>query len=208
VVSEVWTAVVAAAVGSLGTVAVAAFGYRQWRQQQRALAAQDFERERAAALRELWTVLSDQNAATRRIETLRAQEFYAAVRDLNTFLVRTAPYLTAEEQELARLYLETLFDVRGAVEARRSAAAREELVTTGRLRNVGRLAGVLDLGEAAERIETRLVSHLGDALAGRGPALTRAEIAALHPDRPTTADIAARHAPDPPPSAPAPQPPD
>jgi hypothetical protein len=70
------------------------------------------------------------------------------------------------------------------------------------LRDVGRLAGVLDLGEAAQRIETRLVSHLGDALAGKDPALTQADIEALHPDRPTTADIAARHAPDPPPSTP------
>jgi hypothetical protein len=178
-VSDVWTAVVSAAVGSLGTIAVAALGYRQWRQQQSAAAAQEFDKERAAALRELWSLLSDQNATSRRVDALRAQEFYAAVRDLNTFLIRTAPYLTTEEQDLARLYLETLFDIRAAVEERRSAAAREELVTTGRLRDVGRLAGALALGEAAQRIETRLVGHLGDALAGRGTELTRAEVEAL-----------------------------
>lgn len=194
--SDVWTAVVSAAVGSLGTIAVAAFGYRQWRQQQRSAAAQDFERERAAALRELWAVLSEQNAATRRLEALRAPEFYAAVRDLNTFLIRTAPYLTPEEGDLARLYLEALFDLRGVVEARRSAAAREDMLRTGPLRDVGRLAGALHLGEAAERIEARLVGHLGDALAGRGPALTRADVEALRPPRPAGADVAERRPPD------------
>ena len=76
--SDVWTAVVSAAVGSLGTIAVAAFGYRQWRQQQSAAAAQEFDKERAAALRELWSLLSDQNATSRRVDALRAQEFYAS----------------------------------------------------------------------------------------------------------------------------------
>lgn len=165
-VASIVSALIAAAVASL----VAVLGHWQWRRQQASAAAQRYRAERASALKELWEKLNDHSTATR-LARLDAEEFYRNVQDLNVFLIRRSPFLTDAEKELARLYLESIYAFRVRVEKSRDRAAREAMVTTGRLDRVGKLMGAVEAGQDVQRLEDALAAHVRDAMSGREPDL-------------------------------------
>lgn len=157
--------IVSAAVAAVVAALVAALGHWQWRRQQAAAAADRYRAERAAALKELWEKLNDHSTAAR-LSRLEPAEFYRNLADLNFFLIRRAPFLTDAEKELARRYLESIYEFRVAVENSRNRAAYDALVTSSRLGRVGELMGAVDTGERVQRLEDALATHVRKAMSG------------------------------------------
>ena len=121
--------------------------------------------ERAEALKELWSVLNE-HATAARIAELGPEEFYRHLQELNFFLIRRSPFLTEQEKDLARLYLEGICAFRIRVERSRNAAAREAMITTGKLGRVGELMGAARAGQLVQDLEDRFAAHIGAAMRG------------------------------------------
>ncbi|MEU8638443.1 hypothetical protein AB0C38_40205 [Amycolatopsis sp. NPDC048633] len=160
--ASVVSAIIAAAVALL----VASLAHWQWRRQRAATAAEHYQAERAEALKELWSVLNE-HATAARIAVLGSEEFYRHLQELNFFLIRRAPFLTEQEKDLARLYLESICTLRIRVDRSRNAAARETMIRTGKLGRVGELMGAVGAGQLVQDLEDRFAAHIGEAMRGR-----------------------------------------
>ncbi|MFI5584330.1 hypothetical protein ACIA5G_04795 [Amycolatopsis sp. NPDC051758] len=159
--ASVLSAIIAAAVASL----VALLSHWQWRRQRAATAAEHYRAERAEALKELWSVLNEHTTAAR-IAELGPEEFYRHLQELNFFLIRRSPFLTEQEKDLARLYLEGICAFRIRVERSRNDAARKAMITTGKLGRVGELIGAVEAGQLVQDLEDRFAAHIGAAMRG------------------------------------------
>jgi hypothetical protein len=143
---------------------------RSSRRRRSATAAEHYRVERAEALNELWSVLNE-HATAARIAELGPEEFYRHLQALNFFLIRRSPFLTEQEKDLARLYLEGI-----CAFASGSSDPGTAMLTTGKLGRVGELIGALDAGRLVQDLEDRFAAHIGEAMRGGTSDLDVAEL--------------------------------
>src|SRR5947199_9032317 len=93
-----------------GTLIATLFVYDQWRVSHRHTTREAYISKRQAAYNELWDVLEATHVDLR-LGKLNTQNFTETVRTLNTFLLKQAPFIDAQDKRLARGYIDVLFNL-------------------------------------------------------------------------------------------------
>lgn len=93
-----------------GTLIATLFVYVQWRVSHRHTTREAYIGRRQVAYNELWDSLEATHVDLR-LGKLNAQNFRASVQTLNSFLLKQAPFIDEPDRQLARTYLNTLFQL-------------------------------------------------------------------------------------------------
>ncbi len=113
--NELLIVIVPALIALVGVLVTIYFNSRQQRQQSRREDSQAFTAEKRAAYKQLWEELEQTNVSLR-TGKLSLDKYDQAVQQVNSFILKQALFLDAEDQRVANQYLEALRQLAGIVE--------------------------------------------------------------------------------------------
>jgi hypothetical protein len=101
--------------GFIGTVAVAALGYYQWRRAGKQREEADFNKERAAVLQTMVGRLQDLQLLSRN-RSIRPEDLERQIKGLNEFLIENRLWVDPISAQQARQYIDALIAINIAME--------------------------------------------------------------------------------------------
>ena len=143
--------------------AAAIFGslvaYRQWKKQRSVERGKSFDVDRAAAYKELWSRLEAIHVRLR-TANVRDDDFDAAVRDLNAFILGSEIYFEPGIQARTKAYLEAARDISVIIKSQPPDARRDYEMTESDLIDVSELNALTSALKAAETARNEIMAEV------------------------------------------------
>ena len=141
--------IITALIAFVGTVLGIVITYRKWRKEQNAKRFDQFEMDKQAAYKKLWTEVEDFNIKVR-LERVTSREFSNNLQNLNSFLLKSGIYIDEEDMKVANEYVSSIFNFQKVVKGLNNPEADAALEET---RNIPEsiLNEVKEIGEAQKK---------------------------------------------------------
>jgi hypothetical protein len=148
-------AVLAFAAAILGSL----LAYRQWKKQRSVERGKSFDADRATAYKELWSRLEAIHLRLRAAD-VRGDDFEAAVRDLNAFILGSEIYFEPGIQARAKAYVEAARNVSVIIKSQPADVRRDYEMTESDLIDVNEMNALAAALKAAEESRNSIMAEV------------------------------------------------